>query len=868
MIVAFRTGHRDDARDAYLRYKARLEQELGAEPAPALRDLYYGVSGGPEALVERAEAVIRERVGELARAAAAEAPPQPQAPAGQETVPAGEGRQDVAAGQGAAAVLPVAGPPPAVPRQLPPRPADFTGRVDLVAEAGWLLDRRRAGDAPGPPVIVIFGPGGMGKTALALQVAHRSAGHYPDGQLYIDLGGTTAAPMDPGEVLAQFLRAFGVSPVPESRTERSAALRSLLAGRRVLIVLDDAASGAQIRALIPAHAACGVLVTARQRLADLETGSHHLPPLVPLDRATARELFVRLVRGFGIDVSGELAAVDEVVDLCGGLPLALRIAASLRVHHDPQPTGELVRWLRRHGLDGFEYGEQSLARTIGAGLERLDDGARQLFAELGLIRLRTFAPWTAAAVLARPEPDPSRALSELAARGLLEPAGPGPRFRFHELTREYASRLASQQGTGQDRRQAAVTRVYRALLTLTRQAHATLYGGDFEVVHSGEPDWDGPGAGGAPAAVLEAVQEDPRGWFEGERENLRAAVTHCAELGLTGLCWDLAFSAHELYTLGGYFDDWYATSRAALVACRAAGDVRGEAVMLVSLGQPALVASRRAQQVSGRAELERAAALLGEAGDRHGQAIALRTLASALRRRGHLAEPLRLFTQAQAGYQSAGDTVGEWQVRRLIGQAYLDRGEHGEALTELRAAQRLAEDLTDERLRAQSGYWAGVACLAAGDTAGARPAFAEVLEIYPEPPGVGHAYALHGQAELAHVTGAAAQAAGWLATAAEQARLGRDAVLEGRVHLSLARLHEAAGLAAARARALEQAADCFAGGAPGLELQALNALVAALAPNGDQPAVRRARARAAAVYDAMGLPEEDRGSCPPPASGP
>jgi hypothetical protein len=139
-----------------------------------------------------------------------------------------------------------------------------------------------------------------------------------------------------------------------------------------------------------------------------------------------------------------------------------------------------------------------------------------------------------------------------------------------------------------------------------------------------------------------------------------------------------------------------------------------------------------------------------------------------------------------------------------------------------------------------------------------------MLALCPEPPSLGHAYALHGQAELVRATGAVAQAAGWLATAGDLARQGRDAGLEGKVLMSLARLHAAAGLTAAQALALDQAARCFAGGSPGLELQALDELGAALAASGDQLAARQAWDRAAAVYEGMGLPAEDRAYCPPP----
>jgi len=825
MIAAYRNGHPADAGSVYERYIRVLEEQTGGPPDPALRNLAYAIARADEPAVARAEQAIARRAGASSAAG-----------------PGAAARAGARAGQPAAL---------AVPRQLPPRPADFTGRADLVAEVSWLLGREPAGEEPEPPVIVITGPGGVGKSALALEVAHRSAGTYPGGQLYLDLGGTTTEPVPPGEALAQFLRAFGVEIVPDLVAERAAQFRSLLAGRRVLIVLDDAVSGAQVRALIPAHPGCAVVITSRRRLADLDVSHHHVAPLAPLDPATARQLFVARVSSFGIELDGDDDAVDRVVALCGGLPLALRIAAALRVYQDPLPTAELASWLARQGLAGFAFGELNLSRTIEAGCNRLDRTAQHLFEDLGLLQLRSFAMWTAAALLDGLDTDPARMLAELAAASMLEPASPGVRYRFHELTRDYALQRASRRHPDPGHRRPRCRRAYRALLTLARQAHAALYGGDFEIVHSDEPGWE------APAGVRAEVSRAPLEWFEAERANIRAAVSHCAELGLTGICWDLAFSAHEFYTLRGYYDDWYATSTTALAACRAAGDVRGEGIMLTSLAQPALVASR-AGRVSGLADLDRAIALLGEAGDQHGRAIALRTLASALRRRGQLTRPLQLFEEALAGYQAAGDTVGQWQVLRLIGQAHLDRGEHHLARSRLQEALDVAMGVDEPRLRAQTWYWVGMACLAVGDLKGAEPAFRALRGVFPRPPDLGHAYALHGLAELARHNREPEVASSFLAVAvrlADQA----DATLKGRVYLSEAALHEAAGQAALQLRALEQAVACFdGGGAAGYQVLALDELARARASYGDYPAAQAARDQADQHYEAMDLPEEDR----------
>jgi hypothetical protein len=366
--------------------------------------------------------------------------------------------------------------------------------------------------------------------------------HYPDGQLYAELRGTTGEGVETSEVLAQFLRAFGVPRVPETTQERLTAYRTLLAGRRVLAVLDDASDGDQVSDLVPANPRCGVLVTARQRLPEV-SGAHHVPPLEPLRPAYATELFLHVVQDAGISLENELDAVGRVVTLCGGWPLALRIAGALRVQAHPRPTAELVDRLTRQGPAAFTYKNLNLARTIGAGFERLDSAARELFLGLGLLPLASFGQWTAAALLAGTDADPAAALSQLAASFMAEMSEPDLRYRFHDLTREYARRRASAEYPGEPG--AAPARVYRALLTLVRNAHIRLYGGDYEVIHSNTPGWD------APPEVLAEVDTAPLEWFEKERSNIRAAVEHCATLGLTGLCWDLAVSAHEFYKLGG-----------------------------------------------------------------------------------------------------------------------------------------------------------------------------------------------------------------------------------------------------------------------------------------------------------------------------
>jgi DNA-binding SARP family transcriptional activator len=308
----------------------------------------------------------------------------------------------------------------------------------------------------------------------------------------------------------------------------------------------------------------------------------------------------------------------------------------------------------------------------------------------------------------------ARAERAIADRGTDHNAVSAPTPRTAALTPGTASESTKDDGLE------ACRQTYTVLLTLTRQAHRGLVGGDFGVVHAPIPD------AAVPAEARAQVEASARDWFEAQRSTIRATVDHCAELGLSGLAWDLAFSTHEFYTRGAHFEDWLATHQAALRACRAAGDRRGEAIMLVGLGQPALMASRRAGGLSTPEDLKRATEVLADAGDAHGLAIAERTLGDALRRDGQLVRPLDLFERALGHYQAAGDVVGVWQTLRDIGHTYLDRRHPYHALRWLDRALGAAAALPGDQATAQTRYWMGHAHLALGDTEAACVDFAAV----------------------------------------------------------------------------------------------------------------------------------------------
>ncbi|MFI1917111.1 AfsR/SARP family transcriptional regulator [Nocardia sp. NPDC020380] len=382
MITAlYRAGRRTEALDEYQRIRKLLVAEQGIEPGPALLELHRQIL-------------------------ADELP-------GTDTM---------------TAAIAVCTPEPA---QLPPDTADFTGREDLVRElCGVLADSIR-------PIVALSGMGGVGKTALALHVAHRIRDCYPDGQLYADLHGAGAAPADPEHVLGAFLRALGVPQraVPSGVDERAALFRSALSGRRMLLVLDNACDAAQVVPLLPGEPGCAVLTTARRPLTALP--GVYSAALRVLETGEAVRLFTRIVGARR--TAAEPEAARRIVELCGLLPIAVRIVAA-RVAARPQWTivSEADRLAaERHDLDRFRAGELALTAAFRAGYEQLPPAAARAFRLLAAAQLPDLPLAATAAVLDTIEPLAEDVCEELVDRGMLETAGRG-RYHYHDLMRLFA----------------------------------------------------------------------------------------------------------------------------------------------------------------------------------------------------------------------------------------------------------------------------------------------------------------------------------------------------------------------------------------------------------------------------------------------
>jgi DNA-binding SARP family transcriptional activator/tetratricopeptide (TPR) repeat protein len=468
-------------------------------------------------------------------------------------------------------------PGPDVPRpgQLPATISDFTGRAEQVTT---LLDAL-AGDECQPAALVISavsGIGGIGKSVLAVHVAHRAAADFPDGQLYVNLAGASADPAVPAEVLARLLRDLGVSPgqVPADADERAARYRSLLAGRRVLIVLDDARDAAQVRPLLPGAAGCAVIVTSRARLADL-VGAQRVD-LDELDRAEARELFTRIV-GAG-RVWAEPEAAEQILRSCSGLPLAIRIvAAKLGARPGWSIASVAGRLAAEHDrLAELNCGDLAVRASFRQGFDSLPAAQARAFCLLGTMPFRSFALAPVNALLGLSTAATERTLDALCEAHMLEAPAPDV-YRMHDLLRLFATELAGTE-LDPDERAPALRRLVTWYWAVMHAAAAAIVEG------RPLPDFaDTDPVAAAPVPVFPDYR-DGWEWCQREEGNLTAVIglaaaqeLHAAAIGLAALFAMFALRTSARAT-------WQPAFEAAVGSARATADLRAEAWLLHSLG--------------------------------------------------------------------------------------------------------------------------------------------------------------------------------------------------------------------------------------------------------------------------------------------
>jgi tetratricopeptide (TPR) repeat protein len=533
--------------------------------------------------------------------------------------------------------LPDGAESPMVPRQLPAAPR-FVGRGAELERLTALLD------TPGisaMPVCVISGTAGVGKTALAVRWAYQVADRFPDGQLYADLGGFGPdAPAEPSQVLYDFLYALGVDPsaIPVTPAALSALYRSLLAQRRMLVLLDNAAAAEQVRPLLPGDGQSAVVVTSRDRLAGLAAWARveHVA-LDVLDTAEALQILVRqLGRG---DDAGDRRAAAALTELCAGLPLALTITAGRIAARPALSLQRLVDELsdERTRLDAIALDAPGLdlRSVFSYSYQQLPDQAARLFRLLGLLPGQDIDIRAAAALAGTGPAATQRSIDVLLAAHLLDEGPPG-RFRTHDLLRAYARDLAKDEG---DRR-GPLTRLFDYYLSVADQADRFIT----------------PHRHRAPLETREDTDPVVRGydeavdWLTAEKGNL-VAMCRLAEPGFESRCWQLAYILRGFYYLTKRWDAWIQTHEYALAACLRSGEGRAEAMTRNNLGRALLETGRQEEAAAHYAEARR---LFEELGDDHGLSNALANQATIAHRRGDLDEALRLNDRALRYYRAAG----------------------------------------------------------------------------------------------------------------------------------------------------------------------------------------------------------------------
>jgi DNA-binding SARP family transcriptional activator/tetratricopeptide (TPR) repeat protein len=556
------------------------------------------------------------------------------------------------------------------PTQLPADIGDFTGRGLHVSHLCELLLTVNESSPGAVRIAVVNGAAGLGKTTLAVHAAHQVSAQFPDGQLYVDLLGASAQPAEPGEVLARFLRDLGVEgdKVPARDDERAALYRTALTGRRMLILLDNAKDAAQVRQLLPGSSSCAVLVTTRNRTADL--AGTRLFDLNVLEDTEALALFSRIA---GEErAAAEPDATAEVLVACAGLPLAIRICAARLAARRGWKIATLASRLRdaSRRLDEMETGDLAVRASFQVSYDSLrrdrkgTDPARA-FRLLGLWQGTTISLPAATALIGEPEDDVAGVLEALVDVNLLESPS-ADRYRFHDLLRVYATERAASQES-ELAREEAVARLLGWYLGTAEAAANVVSPQRYRVPREATAD---------ASPLVFASMEEALAWYADERANVISATRQAAAVGLHDVAWQLPPTMFPLFGRWSNWADCVTSHRVGLESAHRMGNRAGEAWVLNQLGY----ALMRLLDPEAFEHLEQALAIRRELADIRGEAQTAIALGEGyFKLHGPGADALRHMRRAVDLLRSGGATSLRAVALNNLGEIYLELGDLGAA---------------------------------------------------------------------------------------------------------------------------------------------------------------------------------------------